>query len=153
VYEVVVNPRSCGIIHVKESGTTNIGINSAPHVSSIDGLCYLLFMLIVSVTNAKHTQTFVVHSQRILRGFYLRQYFRKEFRVFYYVVFSFLVTQFPCLPCSYAELLSLVLIRLSPGVFFPLELEVFPVKGRPTLMDVSSFPLFLLSAKQHKLSG
>jgi len=32
VFEVVVDPISCEIIHIKESRTTNIGINSAPHV-------------------------------------------------------------------------------------------------------------------------
>jgi hypothetical protein len=32
VCEVVVDPRSYGIIHITEPGTTNIGINSTPHV-------------------------------------------------------------------------------------------------------------------------
>ena len=101
VYEPMVQPRSCGIIHITKSGTTNMGIKFAPHFP-----LHCRPLLPADCTNTMPLQT-QTHTNTNFRGppiaesgdFFLLQCFRKDYvpRFLLCSFCSFLVTQFPCL--------------------------------------------------------
>jgi len=102
VYEVVVDSTSCGIIHITESGITNIGINSAPHVpvhwwTSLPAV----YADTVPVTNTNtHKLLWSTHNGSCGGSICASVSVKSVFHVLCYVFCSFLVTQFLGLPYS-----------------------------------------------------